>query len=298
MTSGERIAADLRRAWNGAPWHGPSGAEIAGRLDARQAATRRARGSHTPWQLVLHLTVWAETPRRRIDDPSYDPPVDFPEPASAAEPQWARDVAVLGETIESLAARVAAMPDEQLAAQVGERGYTYATMFDGVAQHLAYHSGQIALLALHEETAGVLLPPLVIVPGAMALAEVLGRAFGAHFVRPDWLGWVLLVAGLGLLAWANRHFVKHRTPAAPWRAARMLVSDGPFRVTRNPMYIGALLIQAGVGCLRSNPLYIILLIPTWALLHWGVVRREERYLLKKFGAPYQRFMDTTRRWLF
>lgn len=296
MTQGLRIAAELRRAWNGAPWHGPSVAQVVGRLGAKQASSRRARGSHTPWQLVLHLLVWVETPLRRIEDPSYDPTVDFPEPTSADLARWAQDVDRLGDAIETLAERVERMPDEQLAAPVGERGYTFETMFDGVAQHLAYHAGQLALLALNEEVAGVVLPPPLIVLGAMVLAELLGRAVGAHFARPDWLGWVLLVSGLGLVYWAHEYFVKHRTPAAPWRAARSLVSGGPYAWTRNPMYVGALMIQAGVGCLRSNPMYIILLVPTWAVLHWGVVLREERYLLKKFGAPYQQFMDSTRRW--
>ena len=296
MTQGSRIAAELRRAWNDAPWHGPSLAQVVGRLGAKQAAARRARGSHTPWELVLHLTVWVETPLRRVDDPSYDPPVDFPEPSPTPELHWAQDVDRLGDAIETLAEHVERMQDAELAAFVGTRGYSYATMFDGVAQHLAYHAGQIAVLALNEEVAGVLLPPPLIGIGVIVLAEVLGRAFGAHFTRPGWLGWVLLAAGLGLFGWTHEYFAKHRTPAAPWRAARTLMRGGPFRLTRNPMYVGALLILAGIGCLRSNPLYIILLVPAWAVLHWGVVLREERYLLKRFGAPYQQFMDSTRRW--
>ena len=100
MTAGERIAAELRRAWNGAPWHGPSAAEVIGRVDARQAATRRARGSHTPWQLVLHLTTWVETPLRRLDDPAYDPAEgdNFPDPSSTTVEQWQHDVVQLGAT--------------------------------------------------------------------------------------------------------------------------------------------------------------------------------------------------------
>lgn len=298
LTQGPRIAAELRRAWNGAPWHGPSVAEIVGRVAFKQAARRRARGSHTPWQLVLHLTVWVETPLHRLDDSSFDPPVDFPEPAAATEARWAQDVDQLGDAIETLAERVERMADDELEAMVGERGYTRVTMLNGVAQHLAYHAGQIAMLALSEEVAGVILPPPLIVLGAMVLSELLGRAVGAHFARPDWLAWVLIIPGLGLVYWAHEYFVKHRTPAAPWRAARSLVSGGPFRLTRNPMYVGGLLIQAGVGCLRANPVYLIMLVPTWAVLHYGVVLREERYLLKRFGAPYQEFMDATRRWLF
>ena len=63
------------------------------------------------------------------------------------------------------------------------------------------------------------------------------------------------------------------------------------------MYLGFLLAQAGMGVLRNNPWDLLLLVPSWALLHWGVVLREERYLRKKFGAPYEELLGSTRRWL-
>ncbi len=301
MTAGERIAAELRRAWNGAPWHGPSAAEVIGRVDARQAATRRARGSHTPWQLVLHLTTWVETPLRRLDDPACDPADgdDFPDPSSTSVEQWQHDVAHLGAVIERLAQRVALMPDATLAAPVGTRGYSCTTMLDGVAQHLAYHAGQMALLSLNEEVANVLVPAPFIPLTALLFGEAI-RAASAVPWRLGWPGWVgfaLIAAGGALAYWAHEHFVKVRTPAVPWRAARVLVLGGPFSFTRNPMYIGFLLAQAGVGVLRNNPWDLVLLVPSWALLHWGVVLREERYLLKKFGASYQQLLDSTRRWL-
>lgn len=63
------------------------------------------------------------------------------------------------------------------------------------------------------------------------------------------------------------------------------------------MYLAGLVLLAGVGVARANAWYLAMLLPTWAALHWGVVLREERYLLKLFGAPYQQLLDTTRRWL-
>ncbi|MBW7932531.1 MAG: DinB family protein [Gemmatimonadaceae bacterium] len=149
ISTGKRLAAELRRAWHGAPWHGPSVLEIVGRLTAAEAATRTARGSHTPWQIVLHLTTWVEAPRRRLDDPSFDPREheDFPVPTALDAQAWARDVEALGVAIERLAAQVESMSDEVLAAPVGARPYTHTTMLDGVVQHLAYHAGQVALLA-------------------------------------------------------------------------------------------------------------------------------------------------------
>lgn len=302
MTQGERIAADLRRAWHGAPWHGPSAAEVIGRLTARQAATRRARSSHTPWQLVLHLTTWVAVPLRRLDDPAYEPAEDenFPVPSSTSDEQWRQDVARLGVSLEQLAQRVAVMPDEALAAPVGGHGYTHTTMMDGVAQHLAYHAGQMAILALKKEEVPDVLVPAPFIPLSALLAGEGFRSFTGLSWRigwPGWFGFALIAAGGALAYWAHEHFVKRRTPAVPWQAARFLVLAGPYRFTRNPMYLGFLLAQAGVGVLRDNPWDLVLLVPSWALLHWGVVLREERYLRKRFGASYEQLLASTRRWL-
>lgn len=299
MTTGERLAADLRRAWNGEPWHGPSAVSVLSRLTAHQAAHRRARASHTPWELVLHLTLWAHVPLVRFDNPSHEPSDEenFRTPVAITDAQWRADVAALGEAVERLATRVSAMTDAALEVPVGDRRYTYVTMVDGVVQHLAYHAGQAAILARSEEVAGVIAPPALIAVAVVAAAEAMRFVYAWPLGVLRWAGVPLVLAGLGFLWWAHEQFVKSRTPAAPWRASRYLVLGGPYRWTRNPMYIGGLVLLAGVGLLRANAWYLAMLLPAWGVLHWGVVLREERYLLKLFGAPYQQSLDTTRRWL-
>jgi len=299
VTNGERLAAELRRAWNGAPWHGPSASEVLARLSARDAAHRHVRSSHTPWELLLHLTTWVETPLRRVDEPSYHPPdaIDFPRPAATTDAQWQRDVAALGEAVEKLALRVGRMSDEELEAPVADRGYSYMRMVDGVTQHLAYHAGQIALLALRMETAGVLAPPPTIVIAAMLSAEGLRLVRPWPLLVPRWVAYAPLWAGLGLVCWALWRFIAARTPAEPWHPSRVIVADGPFRFTRNPMYVSLLLLQLGIGIWRQSAWYLAMLVPAWYVLHRFVVLREERYLLKQFGAPYQQLLDRTPRWL-
>jgi len=299
MTNGERLAVELRRAWNGDPWHGPSVAEILARLSARQAAQRRFRDSHTPWELLGHLTTWVETPLRRFDDATYNPPeeLDFPGPAAENDAQWQRDVAALGAAVERLAQRVAPLADAELEGPVANRGYTYRFMMDGVLQHLAYHAGQIAMLARNEETPGVIAPPPLIVATAIAVAEALSVAREWPLRLPSLLGPLSLTASLLLACWALLHFVRARTPAEPWRASRRLVVGGPYRLTRNPMYVSLLLLQAGLGVVRANGWYFVMLLPAWYALHYGVVLREERYLRKRFGEPYRQLLDRTRRWI-
>jgi uncharacterized damage-inducible protein DinB len=156
MTNGERLAGELRRAWNGDPWHGPPVADILARLSAREAAHRRARDSHTPWELLRHLTTWVEAPLRRFDDATFNQPeaLNFPAPVDESDARWQRDVAALGDAVERLAQRVAQLSDAEFESPVADRGYSYRFMVDGVLQHLAYHAGQIALLARSEETPG------------------------------------------------------------------------------------------------------------------------------------------------
>lgn len=300
MTNGDRLAAELRRAWNGEPWHGPSVAHVLSRLTARQAAHRRARGSHTSWELVRHLTTWVETPLQRFDDAAHNPSeaADFPAPTSITDAQWQQDVAALGDAVERLAQRVAAMTDTALEAPVGERGYTYVRMVDGVVQHLAYHAGQAAILARSEETAGVVAPPPLITIAAILVAEALRLVRPWPMPLPQWLGVPVALASLALVWWAHEQFVKARTPAAPWNASRALVLEGPYRLTRNPMYVSLLIVQAGVGLMRSNAWCLVMLLPAWFVLHQFVVLREERYLLKRFGESYQQLLDSTRRWFF
>lgn len=201
MTIGERLAAELRRAWNGEPWHGPSVANVLARLTAPQAARRRARGSHTPWELVLHLTLWAEVPLRRFDDAAYASrdEENFRTPVATSDAQWRADVAALGDAVERLAQRVASMPDTALEAPVGDRGYTYVTMVNGVAQHLAYHAGQAALLARTEEVAGVIAPPALIAVAAMAASEAMRFVYSWPLGDSRWAGIPIMLAGAGLL---------------------------------------------------------------------------------------------------
>jgi protein-S-isoprenylcysteine O-methyltransferase Ste14 len=87
------------------------------------------------------------------------------------------------------------------------------------------------------------------------------------------------------------------TPAPPWKESRALALDGPYRFTRNPMYLGMLLFQAGLAMALRDACMLALTPATFAALHYGVVLREERYLSRKFGAGYQALLARTRRWL-
>jgi protein-S-isoprenylcysteine O-methyltransferase Ste14 len=86
-------------------------------------------------------------------------------------------------------------------------------------------------------------------------------------------------------------------PFVPGRPTSSLVTDGPFRHTRNPGYLAATISYAGIASL-TNALWVILLLPVMLLMvQRAVIEREERYLERKFGEEYLRYKALVRRWI-
>lgn len=124
----------------------------------------------------------------------------------------------------------------------------------------------------------------------LALSLGLGAA-----TRP--LGWLLVGIGLALFAWTLATFWRHRTTVNPYRAASSLCTGGPFRFSRNPIYVGDWFILAGASLLLTT-LWPLLFAPLiWALLRYGVIRHEEAHLEAKFGDAYRAYRARVRRWL-
>jgi protein-S-isoprenylcysteine O-methyltransferase Ste14 len=110
-------------------------------------------------------------------------------------------------------------------------------------------------------------------------------------------GGLLLAGGLALGAWGDRTMHRAGTNVHPSKPALALVEAGPFRFSRNPLYLGLTLIYAGVALLIPAVWPLLLLVPVLAVMTWGVVLREERYLERKFGESYRSYKARTRRWL-
>jgi protein-S-isoprenylcysteine O-methyltransferase Ste14 len=75
------------------------------------------------------------------------------------------------------------------------------------------------------------------------------------------------------------------------------VASGPYRFSRNPIYLAFLGVQLSYAWGRDNAWGVLLLPLTIAVLEWGVIRREERYLSRKFGEEYERYRQGVRRWM-
>ncbi len=149
------LLGDLEHAHAGDPWHGASRAAILADVTARQAAASPPGDAHSIWQLVLHMEAWTREVTRRLQggEPALPEMGDWPSLPEPTDDAWRRSLGALDAAHAELARVLSAFPAERLHERVGKSrdaplgsGVTYAAMLRGLAQHDAYHCGQIAIL--------------------------------------------------------------------------------------------------------------------------------------------------------
>jgi protein-S-isoprenylcysteine O-methyltransferase Ste14 len=87
------------------------------------------------------------------------------------------------------------------------------------------------------------------------------------------------------------------TNVDPGKPALVIVRGGPFRFTRNPMYLALCLLQIALGFFLNDWITLMFVVPLALIFHYGVVLREERYLTAKFGEPYLQYKRQVPRWI-
>jgi protein-S-isoprenylcysteine O-methyltransferase Ste14 len=110
-------------------------------------------------------------------------------------------------------------------------------------------------------------------------------------------GAALALLGLAFGGWALATFLRARTTPHPNHPVNALVTWGPYRVSRNPMYLGLSVTVAGVALVANTPWLLAVLPPVWLALRRLVIGREEAYLERRFGEAYRAFVARTRRWI-
>src|SRR5262249_13153883 len=111
-----------------------------------------------------------------------------------------------------------------------------------------------------------------------------------------WPGLACLAIGFGLAVWGSRTMEAAGTNVNPKRPATAIVTAGPFRYSRNPLYCSLTLVYVGLVLTLNTWWGLVVLVPLLAVMHFGVVRREERYLERKFGDSYRQYRATVRRY--
>jgi protein-S-isoprenylcysteine O-methyltransferase Ste14 len=146
----------------------------------------------------------------------------------------------------------------------------------------------------------VIAPPPLLYLGALAIGLALHAGFPAR-VLPQGIARFaggtacllsLALGGTGL--WALR---RAGTSQNPRRSTTALVVSGPFRISRNPLYLSLLCLYVGIALFMNGLWLFLLAIPLVAVLRLGIIAPEERYLERKFGDEYRRYRSRVRRWL-
>ena len=150
-------------------------------------------------------------------------------------------------------------------------------------------------------TAQVIIRP----PAAWALAVI--AAFTLDWLMPlpfvpaavpaGWLGGAVFVLALALFAWAIITITRAGSNVPTNMPTTSIVDAGPYRFTRNPIYLGMMLGLVGLTIAFDSLWLLVALVPFFLVIRYGVVAREEAYLERKFGEVYRRYRARVRRWL-
>jgi protein-S-isoprenylcysteine O-methyltransferase Ste14 len=153
----------------------------------------------------------------------------------------------------------------------------------------------------HERPGAFPWPP-VLIAALLAAAWLLGRALplpwpGLDDTPARLVGTGIGVAGVALVAWAVATLRRHRTTILPNKGADTLVTDGPYRYRRNPMYLGWVLVLLGLAELTKNLWLAAAAFAFAVLVTWLAIIPEEHHLEDKFADAYRDYKSSTRRWI-
>ena len=129
----------------------------------------------------------------------------------------------------------------------------------------------------------------LVIPIGPRLASANGTAIA--------IGLTFVALGFVLAAFSARAFRLAGTDVVPGRPSTALVTYGPYKITRNPIYIGFMLVYFGLAIIMTSVWMLLLLIPVLVILQQGVVVPEEAYLERRFGATYRQYKAHVPRWL-
>jgi protein-S-isoprenylcysteine O-methyltransferase Ste14 len=154
-----------------------------------------------------------------------------------------------------------------------------------------------------DDNAGVIAPPPLLALGVILLGPLLDWLAPAYLLSlmlslTERIIFPIILIGAGALMGfaAIKAFRAAGTRIEPWKPSTAIVTTGVFSWMRNPMYVGGALMLAGLSVALASDWMLALTFLLMPLMHYGVVKREERYLLAKFGEPYLHYMSQVSRY--
>jgi len=154
---------------------------------------------------------------------------------------------------------------------------------------------------VHERGAAVRFPlPPLLFAAPLGLALLAGRVLPLPLPgrsATTGVGIALVIGGVAFSLSGTATVLRHRTTVVPHRPVARLVTTGPFRVSRNPMYTGHVASCAGAALWAGSWWPLIALPLSMLATHRLVIAAEEDYLAERFGADYERYRSRVRRWI-
>ena len=151
------------------------------------------------------------------------------------------------------------------------------------------------------DTAHVIIPPplawALAVPGGLALNRLVPLPFLPADQPVGWLGALVFGLALALFAWAILTMTRAGSNVPTNRPTTAIVESGPYRFTRNPIYLGMFVGLIGLAIAFDILWLLLMLVPFGLVIRYGVVAREEAYLERKFSDVYRAYRSPVRRWL-
>jgi protein-S-isoprenylcysteine O-methyltransferase Ste14 len=152
-----------------------------------------------------------------------------------------------------------------------------------------------------DEGAGVKFPPPLLYVAFLSLGILASVRCPVHLLRSAvarTLGGAMLASGVVLdPIWGIRTLRTAGTSVRPDRPTATLVTDGPYRFSRNPVYLALTLMYAGIALIANSLWALLMLFPVTLTMSRFVIRREEKYLARTFGEEYEHYQMNVRRWI-
>jgi len=147
---------------------------------------------------------------------------------------------------------------------------------------------------------GVITIPPLLYAGALLAGLALHYFIPVHYLPRAiniWLGIVLISVSVPIVISAVWEMRRAQTAFDVRKPTTAIVTQGAFRFSRNPGYLSLTILYIGISSLVNSVWVLLGLIPVLVLMQEGVIKREERYLEKKFGEQYLRYKNRVRRWI-
>ena len=152
----------------------------------------------------------------------------------------------------------------------------------------------------HQDRARTPLPPPLIHMFCILFASVLHKFAPLPLLVDSGQNAIAItIAGSGifLLLWSAYQFNRHKTDINYNQPSNAIITSGPYRFTRNPVYLSFALILLAIACQQNNSWLAIMVLPACVATQYLVIHHEEAYLLRRFGEQYRDYQRQVRRWL-